>query len=264
MNTRGAIARTLAAGLVIAWTGMGTAQAQWDPYPMKNVPRGADGKVNLTGPTPKTTDGKPDFSGFWMPPQQGIRFLLNIASGMDDKDIPLQPWAAQVLQERIANNGKEHPGARCLPSGIPEKISIPDGLKVVQTPDLIVFLYESRTIYRQVFLDGRPLPKNPQPTWQGYSVGKWEGDTLVVETIGQNGKTWLDMRGLPSTESLKVIERYTRTNVGTMAIDVTIDDPKAYTKPWNVKLAWRLLPDTDLIESICEENNQAPQHIGIK
>jgi hypothetical protein len=180
---------------------------------------------------------------------------------MKADEIPLQPWARQLYQERIDNNGKDHPGVSCLPSGIPEKLSIPDGLKVVQTPDLLVFLYESRTIYRQVFLDGRPLPKNAQPTWMGYSVGHWEGDTLVVETIGQNGKTWLDMRGLPGTESLKVTERYTRTNTGTMKVDVTIDDAKAYTKPWNVSMAWRLIPDTDLIESICEENNKDPQHM---
>jgi hypothetical protein len=150
---------------------------------------------------------------------------------------------------------------RCLPSGIPEKLNIPDGLKVVDTPDLLVFLYESRTIYRQVFKDGRPLPKDAQPTWMGYSVGHWEGDTLVVETIGQNGKTWLDMRGLPGTESLKVIERYTRPNIGSMNIDVTIEDPKAYTKPWSVKLQWKLIPDTDLIESICEENSRDLPHM---
>jgi hypothetical protein len=261
MKTLNATTRVLLTGVVIAWAGTGIAAAQWDPYPMKNVPRTADGKVNVTGPTQKTADGKPDFSGFWMPANFGL--LINMAAGRTE-EIPLQPWAAEVLKERIANNGKEHPGARCLPSGIPEKLSIPDGLKVVQTPDLVVFLYESRTIYRQVFLDGRPLPKNAQPTWMGYSVGRWEGDTLVVETIGQNGKTWLDMRGLPTTEAIKVTERYTRTNIGTINIDVTIDDPKAYTKPWNVKIAWRLVPDTDLIESICEENNQAPGHMGLK
>jgi hypothetical protein len=149
----------------------------------------------------------------------------------------------------------------CLPSGIPEKLNIPDGLKAVQTPDLLVFLYESRTIYRQVFLDGRPLPKDAQPTWMGYSVGHWEGDTLVVETIGQNGKTWLDMRGLPGTESLRVIERYSRPTIGLTNIEVTIEDPMAYTKPWTVKLSWRLVPDTDLIESICEENSRDLPHM---
>jgi len=235
------------------------ADAQWDPFPVKNMPRTADGKVDMNA-QPRRIDGKVDFSGFWMP-SDNVRHLINLASDMKPEDIPLTPWAADVYKERIDTNGIGHPGVRCLPSGIPEKLNIPDGLKVVQTPDLIVFLYESRTIYRQVFLDGRTLPKDPQPTWMGYSVGHWEGDTLVVETIGQNGKTWLDMRGLPGTEELKVIERYSRPTIGRIGIDVTISDPKAYTKPWNVKLAWRLIPDTDLIESICEENSKDLPHM---
>src|SRR5689334_1541609 len=235
------------------------ADAQWDPFPWKNMPRTADGKVDMNA-KPRRIDGKVDFSGFWMP-SDNVRHLINLATDMKPEEIPLQPWAAEVYKERIDNNGIGHPGVRCLPSGIPEKLNIPDGLKAVQTPDLLVFLYESRTIYRQVFLDGRPLPKDPQPTWMGYSVGHWDGDTLVVETIGQNGKTWLDMRGLPGTEELKVTEKYTRPTVGQINIDVTIDDPKAYTKPWNVKLAWRLVPDTDLIESICEENSRDLPHM---
>ena len=259
-NTPGAKTRLLLIGLVIAWAATGVAQAQWEPFPSKNVPRTPDGKVDLSAPTRKMTDGKPDFSGFWMP-QQAVKYLLNLAADFKPGEIPFQPWAEQLYKERIDNNGKDHPGVRCLPSGIPEKNNIPDGLKVVQTPDLLVFLYESRTIYRQVFLDGRPLPKNAQPTWMGYSVGRWEGAALVVETIGQNGKTWLDMRGLPGTEALKVTERYTRPNIGQINIDVTIDDPKAYTKPWNVKLGWRLVPDTDLIESICEENSRDLPHM---
>jgi hypothetical protein len=258
-TTRGALARVLLTASVIA-AGTGVAQAQWDPFPWKNMPRTADGKVDMNAPARKASDGKPDLSGFFMP-SQSVKYLLNLASDMKADEIPLTPWGRQVYQERIDNNGKDHPGVSCLPSGIPEKLSIPDGLKVVQTPDLLVFLYESRTIYRQVFLDGRPLPKNAQPTWMGYSVGHWEGDTLVVETIGQNGKTRLDMRGLPGTESLKVTERYSRTNIGTMKIDVTIDDPKAYTKPWTINMSWRLIPDTDLIESICEENNKDKQHM---
>ncbi len=131
----------------------------------------------------------------------------------------------------------------------------------MQTPDLVIFLHDSRTIFRQIFTDGRPLPKNPQPTWQGYSIGKWDGDTFVVETIGQNGKTWLDMRGLPGTEDLRVIERFHRPTIGHMDVSVTIDDPKAYTKPWDVQLAWTLIPDTDLIESICEENSKDLPHM---
>ena len=259
-STRRAIARFALTGFVVACATTGLARAQWDSYPMKNVPRTAEGKVDLTGATRKAADGKPDLSGFWMP-GQAVRYLMRLDADFKPGEVPLQPWAEAVYKERIETNGKDHPGVRCLPSGIPEKLNIPDGLKVVQTPDLVVFLYESRTIYRQVFLDGRPLPKNAQPTWMGYSVGRWEGDTLVVETIGQNGKTWLDMRGLPATEALKVTERYTRTNIGAMKIDVTIDDPKAYTKPWSVTLSWRLIPDTDLIESICEENNKDLPHM---
>ena len=252
--------RVFLAGWMIFCAGAGIASAQWDPYPWKNMPRTPDGKVDLDAPTRRTAEGKPDFSGFWMP-ADNVRHLLNLAADLKPEEVPLTPWGAEIYQERIDNNGKDHPGARCLPSGIPEKNSIPDGLKVVQTPDLLLFLYESRTIYRQVFLDGRPLPRNAQPTWMGYSVGHWDGDALVIETIGQNGKTWLDMRGLPGTEQLKVIERYTRPNIGRIDIDVTIEDPMAYTKPWSVKLSWRLIPDTDLIESICEENNKDLEHI---
>jgi len=178
--------------------------------------------------------------------------------------VPLQPWAEALYKERIETEGKDHPGVRCWPSGIPEKLNIPDGLKLVQTPDVMLFLHESRTIYRQVFTDGRKLPRVPedaQPMWMGYSVGRWEGDTFIVETIGQNGKTWLDMRGLPGTEALKVTERYTRPTVGRIYIDVTIDDPKAYTKPWDVRLSWDLKPDWELIESICEENNRDVPHM---
>jgi hypothetical protein len=236
------------------------ASAQWDPYPWKRVPRTADGKVDLNAPTQRTPDGKPVLSGFWMP-ENSVKHLLNLAADLKPEEVPLRPWALELYNERIENNGKDHPGVFCLPSGIPEKNNIPDGLKLVQTEDLVIFLYESRTIYRQVFLDGRSFPKDPTPTWMGYSIGHWEKDTLVVETMFQNGKTWLDMRGLPATDALRVTERFSRPKIGHMDIEVTIDDPQAYTKPWNVKLAWRLVPDTDLIESICEENNQDPAHM---
>lgn len=236
------------------------ASAQWDPYPWKRMPRTADGKVDMNAPAQKTAYGKVDLSGFWMP-ENPVKHLLSLAADLKPEEVPLKPWAQALYNERIANNGKDHPGAQCLPSGIPEKDNIPDGLKLVQTEDLTILLHESRTIYRQIFTDGRPLPKNAQPTWMGYSIGRWEGDTFVVETIGQNGRTWLDMRGLPGTESLRVVERFSRPKIGQMFIDVTIDDPEAYTKPWNVRLVWRLVPDTDLIESICEENNKDPVHM---
>jgi hypothetical protein len=241
--------------------GAESVDAQWPSYPWKNMPRTADGKIDMKAPPRRMADGHVDLSGFWMPADV-VRHLLNLAADMKPEDIPRQPWAAQVYKERIENNGKDHPGVRCWPSGIPEKLNIPDGLKVVHAPDLLLFLYESRTIYRQVFTDGRPLPPaDVQPTWMGYSIGRWDGDTMVVETIGSNGKTWLDMRGLPATEALHVIERYSRPTIGRIDIEVTIDDPKAYTRPWKVNLQWVLLPDTDLIESICEENSKDVPHM---
>ena len=250
----------LLAALGIVWTVTATAAAQWDPYPWKNVPRTAEGKVDLNAPARRLPDGKPDLSGFWVP-TVAVKHLLNLAADLKPGEVPLQPWADALYKERIETNGKDHPGVRCWPSGIPEKNNIPDGVKVVQTPDLMLFLHESRTIYRQIFTDGRPLPRDPQPAWLGYSVGKWDQDTFVVETIGQNGRTWLDMRGLPATDALRVVERFTRPTIGHIDIDVTIDDSKAYTKPWTVKLSWSLLPDTDLIESICEENNKDLAHM---
>ncbi len=247
--------------LVLGVAAAGVAlSAQWDPYPMKNVPRLPNGKVDLQAPARRMADGHPDLQGFWMPVPL-TKYLLNLAADMKPEEIPLTPWGAQIYKERIANNGKDHPGVSCLPSGIPEKDNIPDGLKVVQTPDLIVFLHDSRTIFRQIFTDGRKHPKDPQPTWQGYSIGTWDGDTLVVDTIGQNGKTWLDMRGLPGTEQLRVIERFHRPTIGHMDVKVTIDDPKAYTRPWDVNMAWTLIPDTDVIESICEENSKDLPHM---
>ena len=248
--------RTLTTILILATA----ANAQWDPYPWKRVPRTPDGKVDLKAPPQRTSDGKIDLSGFWMP-ENPTKYLLNLAADMKEPEIPLKPWARDLYNQRIANNGKDHPGVSCLPSGIPEKDNIPDGLKLVQTEDLTLLLHESRTIYRQIFTDGRPLPKNPQPTWMGYSIGHWEGDTFVVETIGQNGKTWLDMKGLPGTESLRMTERFKRPSIGHMDLEFTVDDPEAYTKPWKVNQAWRLLPDAELIESICEENNRDPGHM---
>ena len=259
-NTRARLPQILLTAVVLSGAMGAIVAAQWDSYPAKNVPRTADGKVDLKAPPRRTADGKIDLSGFWMPTNP-VKHLLNLAADLPPGSVPLQPWAEKVYQERIETNGKDHPGVRCWPSGIPEKLNIPDGLKVIQTPDVMIFLHESRTIYRQVFTDGRPLPKDPQPAWMGYSVGRWEGDTFIVDTIGQNGKTWLDMRGLPGTEALKVTERYTRPTLGHIDIDVTIDDPKAYTKPWSVKLSWSLQPDIELIESICEENNKDLPHM---
>ena len=253
--------KTLVATALALACAVPAMHAQWPEYKEKKLPRLANGKVNMDAPPLRTADGKIDLSGFFMPTQI-VKHLLRLDADLKPGEVPLKPEADALLKERIAWNGKDHPGAYCLPSGIPEKLNIPDGLKVIQTPDVMLFLFESRTIYRQVFTDGRPLPpEDVNPTWMGYSIGHWEGDTFVAETKYSNGKTWLDMRGLPATEKLRVVERYTRPTIGKVNIEVTIDDPGAYTKPWKVNLNWTLQPDTELIESICEENNRDAKHM---
>jgi hypothetical protein len=230
--------------------------AQWLNYPTKGIPRTKDGKPDLTAPAPRLPDGKPDLSGIWMEP--GLKYLINVAA--DLKDVPFQPWAAAEYSKRMENRGKDDPNNFCLPSGYPEKDAVTSPWKIVQTPGEIIILYESRTIFRQIFTDGRPLPVDPNPTWQGYSVGHWDGDTLVVETAGTNGKAWMDTNGHPVTDALKLTERFHRRDMGHLDLEITIDDPKAYTKPWTVKQVANLQPDTELLEYICEENNRDVGH----
>jgi hypothetical protein len=232
------------------------AAAQWLHRPSPGIPRTKDGKPDLSAPAPKLADGKPDLGGIWLVP--GLKYLINIAA--DLKEVPFQPWAAAEYQRRMETKGKDDPNNFCLPSGIPEKDAVTSPWKIVQTPGLILILYESRTIYRQIFMDGRPLPTDPNPTWQGYSIGHWDGDTLVVETAGSNGKAWLDTNGHPVTDALKVTERYHRKDFGHMDLQITIDDPKAYTKPWTVTENPVLQADDELIEYICEENNRDVGH----
>lgn len=231
-------------------------QAQWLNRPTPGIPRTADGKVNLTAPAPKLADGTPDLSGIWM--EAGLKYLINVAA--DLKEVPFQPWAAEEYKRRMDTRGKDDPNNFCLPSGIPEKEAVTSPWKIVQTPRVIIILYESRTIFRQIFTDGRKLPEDPNPTWQGYSIGHWEGDTLVTETAGTNGKAWLDTNGHPVTEALKVIERFHRRDFGHLDLEITIDDPKAYTKPWTVHQTAEFQPDTELLEYICEENNKDVGH----
>jgi hypothetical protein len=233
--------------------------AQWSNVKTPGVPRNADGSPNLTASAPKMADGKPDLTGIWEP--NGIKYLINIAADLKPADIPFQPWAAQEYAKRRANNGLEDPDARCLPSGMPRKDAITSPYKILQYPNLLVFLYESRTTFRQVFLDGRALPKDPQPAFDGYAVGHWDGDTLVVETTGFNGRTWLDSNGHPATDALHLTEKFRRPDFGHMEIEITIDDPKTYTKPWTVKENPHLLVDTELIEYICNENEKDLSHL---
>jgi hypothetical protein len=239
------------------------APAQWPRVASRKLPRTADGKVNLNAPVPRAADGHVDLSGVWemYSESEFPKLLLNLAADSKPGEVSMLPSAEALFKYRVETNGKDHPGAQCLPSGIPEKDTVPAPYKIVQTPDLIVFLYESRTIYRQIFTDGRPLPSDPNPAWQGYSIGKWDGDTLVIETAGFNGRTWIDTLGHPASDALHVTERFTRRDLGHMDLQITVNDPKSYTKPWTVNTKIHLLPQDDVSESICEENNKAPQHM---
>jgi hypothetical protein len=231
-------------------------EAQWLNYPTAGIPRTKDGQPNLAAPAPKLADGTPDLSGIWMEP--GLKYLINVAA--DLKDVPFQPWAEAEYKKRMENQGKDDPNNFCLPSGYPEKDAVTSPWKIVQAPGLVIILYESRTIFRQIFTDGRKLPVDPNPAWQGYSIGHWDGDTLVVETAGTNGKAWMDTNGHPVTDALKLTERFHRRDFGHLDLEITIDDPKAYTKPWTVKQVANLQPDTELLEYICEENNRDVGH----
>jgi hypothetical protein len=233
--------------------------AQWLNYPTKNAPRTKDGKPDLSAPLPRTKDGKPDITGIWMP--NGLKYLISIAADLKPDEVPFQPWAAALYKERRANQGRDDPNNKCLPSGVPEKDAVTSPFKIMQFPGETVILYESRTIFREIFTDGRPLPKDPNPTWQGYSIGRWEGDDFVVETNGLNDKIWMDTNGHPITEAAHITERFRRHDYGHMDIQITIDDPKAYTKPWTITENPSLLADTDLLESVCEENNKDARHI---
>jgi hypothetical protein len=241
-----------------------TLQAQWLNYRVPGVPRTGDGKVNLSAPTPKAVDGKPDLSGVW---ESDPRFFNDLAKDLKPGDLVMQPWAKTLQAEREGRDHSDDPLSKCMPPGVP-RIDItsapaPHPFKVVQTPALVVLLYETsaNSTFRQVFLDGRPLPKDPQPTWLGYSVGHWEGDTLVVDSIGFNGRSWLDTaKGHPQTESAHVTERFTRRDFGHMEIGITINDPGAYEKPWQAEVPLHLLADTDLIETYCE-NEKDREHI---
>ncbi len=204
------------------------ASAQWDPYPWKHMPRTADGKVDLNAPAQRTSYGKIDLSGFWMP-ENPTKHLLNLAADMKPEEVPLKPWALDLYNQRIANNGKDHPGVSCLPSGIPEKDNIPDGLKLVQTEDLTLLLHESRTIYRQIFTDGRPLPKNPEPTWMGYSIDHWD-KSYVRHGDLPSGKTARPGSTCEVTRDRSPAHHGTllpRPKIGHMDIQVTIDDPRS-------------------------------------
>jgi hypothetical protein len=232
---------------------------QWLKIPESNVPKGPDGKPNLSAPAPRRADGKPDLSGVWNP---NPKYLVNFAADLKPEEVPLQPWALALYNERKeGKHSKEEPDANCLPQGVPKIDTAPAPYKFLQLPGLVIILYEAFTQYRQVFMDGRELPKDPNPTWLGYSVGKWDGDTLVVESAGYNGKAWLDQQGHPLTDALHVTERFRRKDFGHIDLEVTIDDPKAYTRPWTAKENLTLMVDGELLEFVCQENEKDIRHM---
>jgi hypothetical protein len=259
MNRRTIGASLLAGVLFMIVT---PADAQWLNYTAKGIPRTADGKPNLTAPAPRMADGKPNLSGIWHP---NPKYLRDFAADLKPEEVPMQPWAKALFEERKTGvHSKEEPDANCLPQGVPKIDAAPVPWKVIQMPGQVVILYEAFTQWRQIFMDGRPLPKDPNPTWLGYSIGHWDGDTLVVESTGFNGKAWLDQVGHPLTESLNVTERFRRKDFGHLEIEVTIDDPKAYTKPWTVTENPQLLADSELLEFICNENEKDVRHMSDK
>jgi hypothetical protein len=235
-----------------------TAPAQWLKFPTTGVPRTADGKPSLSAPAPKTPDGKPDLSGVW---EVRPGYTGNIAKDLKPGEVPFQPWAEALYKHRLETMGKEDPQAYCVLSGVPREHVVPYPFKILHTNGMIVILYEALHSYRQIYMDGRALPKEPNPQWMGYSVGHWEGDTLVVESSGFVENNWLDNGGHPGTEALRLTERFHRKDFGHIDLQLTIDDAKAYTKPWTVNLQFTANPDTDLIEYVCDENEKDLKHL---
>jgi hypothetical protein len=254
--------------------------AQWPAYKTASAPRLPDGKVNLDAPPPRTAEGHPDLSGVWdrglvpgapipapantlgSTPPKGLRPFQDLPS-LFPGGLPLRPWAAELRKQRLAEHSKDHPDARCLPLNPVQLHSHPQARKIIQAPGLVLILYEANDGIRQIFTDGRPLPDNndADPWWYGYSIGKWEGDTLVVQTTGFKDMGWIDEEGTPITNAARLTERFRRLNYGTLEIEITVDDPKTFTRPWSFKLDQRLMPDTELIEFVCLENNTSLKHL---
>jgi len=244
--------------LLVAIAGLTPAYGQWEGYPTPGIPRTPDGKVNLDAPLPRTADGKPDLSGIW----QASRGAFNFASGLRrGETVPFNAEGKKSFDERQANNSKDEPSARCLPSHIAMRNQLNTPFKLIQLPGMTIQLYESRTTFRQIFTDGRPSPKVDWPSWGGFSVGRWEGDTFVVITKGFNGKTWLDQAGHPATDAMTLTERFTRKDFGHMELETIIDDPKVYSKPWSTLAQFTIRADTELLEFICEENERDSQFL---
>lgn len=237
--------------------------AQWINFPRAGTPRNADGKANMTAPAPKQADGKPDLSGVWLNDQwspPGRR-----PGGRGGSPAPkMLPWAQQEFDRRSANGLIDDPKVHCMPNGVPHAEMEPYPFEIINAPGKVLILYEMYMTRRQIFTDGRKLPDDPKRftgTWMGYSVGEWSGDEFVVNTTGYNDKVWpLDFAGHPRSDALKVEERFKRVDFGHMDLHVTIDDPKTYESKWVQDFRYTLLPDTDLLEFVCEANRD-PEHM---
>ena len=247
------------------------APAQWLDYPTRGIPRTKDGKPNLTAPVPRTPEGKPDFAGMWQAanplPCDGINRVctdlaisqqfLNIGADLKD-GLPYLPW----VRDRVRQKGPaDDPYVRCIAPGGARMHLLPTMKKWIQTPGLLVILDEYNASFRQIFTDGRPLPQDPQPALNGYSTGHWEGDTLVVESIGFHDDSWLDAAGSALTGAGKVIERIRRLNFGNLEVEITVNDPKAYSRPWTVLVQQAGVFDTELLDAYCLENEKDVPHL---
>ncbi|MEO8258867.1 MAG: hypothetical protein ABI868_16090 [Acidobacteriota bacterium] len=247
----------LAFALVLA---AAPAGAQWKNLPNDTVPPGPDGKPNMSAATPRTASGRPDFSGIYT---SNYKYFQNLAADLGLDNVPMTDEARKIHAARATGLlGYDEPDAHCLPQGVPKINMAPVPFKIVQTDRLVVLVYEAFNLWRQVFLDDREWADDLNPSWMGYSKGRWDGDTLVVETRGLNGKQWLDHGGLPASDKLTVIERFRRPNIGRLEIEITITDPTYYTKPWTATTISRLTPGTELFEFICNENEKSSSHMG--
>lgn len=240
------------------------AFAQWTGLKTAGVPRLANGKPNLAAPAPRTADGKPDLSGVWQAGRAGpagqYGYDYNVAQTLPPDG--LTPWAQSVRLQRVQDFRKDSPLAHCLPVSVPF-LNFRGLSRIVQTPEVIVILHESpNSPHRSIFLDGRQLPKDPSPTWLGYSVGHWEGDVLVVNSVGFNDEGWLDVGGNPQTESLHLTERFRRPDFGHLELDVTFDDPKTFTKPFTLHMTKNYTADTEIMEDVCENERDSGHLLG--
>jgi hypothetical protein len=265
-----------------------TASAQWVKYPTPGTPRTPDGRPILTARTPRASNGKPDLSGVWHVQPTSVeemkrlfgddvdaiqvpgmeigtisKYGINILQDFKPEEAPVRPEVADILRRRVDGGPEVLPLTHCLPGGVPLSTLLSEVTKIVQTPGLILIMLELGGT-RQIYTDGRKHVADPSPSWLGYSVGTWEGDTLVVDTVGFNGESWLDVMGHPQGEAAHLVERYRRRDFGHMDVEITIEDPTWYTKSFTIKVTHLLQPDTDILEYFCNENEQDRRHMGLR